>query len=416
MPIPRLPHRTLYAAFDVFPSAKGAATHIARAARTLFDAGEGGLLAVLGREGLPSYQLEDTVEILRASAEEPHFLDRAAAFRRFVADACAAVAPSLELVQFRDPWGGLALVRNPARRYRIVYEVNGLPSIELPDRYPALAASTLAKIAALEDECLAGADAVVTPSATIAGHLEARGVDPARIRVIRNGADPVDLDVSRAGPRPLAQPYLIYVGALQPWQGLPTLFRAFARLADLRELRLVVVASNSERAARPLRQLAERLAIADRVVWRHEAPREEVANWLVHAIASVAPLTAARRNLDQGCCPIKILESMAAGVPVVASDLPAVREIVTAGLEGELVRADRPEEFARALRILIEFPERRARMGHAARERIVAGLTWGHADAAHRELCDRLLQSGRANPGAEPSVAPSGPPWPRPCR
>jgi glycosyltransferase involved in cell wall biosynthesis len=111
----------------------------------------------------------------------------------------------------------------------------------------------------------------------------------------------------------------------------------------------------------------------------------------LHATLSVAPLTECPRNLQQGCCPLKILESMAAGVPVVASDLPAVRELITDGVEGRLVRPDRPSELARTIRVLLQYPAHLQELGRRARERIARDYTWDQATAAlaalYRTLC-----------------------------
>ena len=63
--VPALRQRALYAAFDRFPSRKGSAVHIDRFARALFEHAGGGLLYVLGGEGLPAYQREGEVEIVR---------------------------------------------------------------------------------------------------------------------------------------------------------------------------------------------------------------------------------------------------------------------------------------------------------------------------------------------------------------
>ena len=67
---------------------------------------------------------------------------------------------------------------------------------------------------------------------------------------------------------------------------------------------------------------------------------------------------------------------MAAGVPVVASDLPAVRELIDDGVHGRLVAPDRPGELARAIRVLLDYPEQRAAMGAAARAHIERHFTW----------------------------------------
>jgi hypothetical protein len=78
--IPALRHRALYAAFDRFPSRKGSAVHIDQFARTLFEQAGGGLLYVLGADGLPPYQREGSVEIVRYSRPAEHLLERAAGF------------------------------------------------------------------------------------------------------------------------------------------------------------------------------------------------------------------------------------------------------------------------------------------------------------------------------------------------
>jgi len=357
--IPALSHRALYAAFDRFPSRKGSAVHIDRFARALFEHAGGGLLYALGGEGLPSYQREGEVEIVRYMREAEHVLDRAAGYGARLA-ALLDRLPDLEIAHFRDPWSGIPIIENAD--CMTVYEVNGLPSIELPFLYPAIPPALLEQIAELEQRCLEAADLVITPSAVTAKRI---GV---KAHVVRNGAD---IRPTAAKPD-LGTPYVLYFGALQPWQGVDTAIRALARL----DLDLVICASVHQRRAKPYRKLAEKLGIAERVHWHFALPEEELACWRDHALVSLAPLKDCSRNAHQGCAPLKILESMAAGVPVIASDLPAVRELLTDGEHGRLVAPDRPGELARAIRVLLDFPERRAEMGRSARAHVAAELTW----------------------------------------
>ncbi|WP_240196955.1 glycosyltransferase [Nonomuraea lactucae] len=355
--------RAAYFAFDRFPSSKGSAVHIGHMAAELFDVYGGGLLGVLGGGGLPAYQREGAVEIARFGERIPNLLDRAEAYSHWVARHLAPHLDTLELVHVRDPWSALPAL---GHRHRLVYEVNGLPSIELPHTWPHTAPATVAKLRDLERRCLAGADAVVVPSRIIGEAVRGLGADPERISLVPNGADPPG--PGRARPAGAPERYIVYVGALQRWQGVDVLLRAFARLADLTALRLVVCSSVPERRARPFRRLAEHLGVADRVVWRFTLPHHEVAGWLAGAEVSVAPLTACPRNVEQGCAPLKILESMAAGTPVVASDLPAVRDILGDG--GRLVTPDRPAELARAIRITLEYPAAARETAARARARV----------------------------------------------
>ncbi|MGL4550886.1 MAG: glycosyltransferase, partial [Gemmataceae bacterium] len=86
------------------------------------------------------------------------------------------------------------------------------------------------------------------------------------------------------------------------------------------------------------------------------------------ADACAVPLAAVDRNTVQGCCPLKLLEALAAGCPVIASDLPAVREVVS-DREALLVPPDDPAGIALALGRL---DPARSRAGR----RRVEGMTW----------------------------------------
>jgi glycosyltransferase involved in cell wall biosynthesis len=81
-----------------------------------------------------------------------------------------------------------------------------------------------------------------------------------------------------------------------------------------------------------------------------------------------------------------VLESMASGVPVLASDLPVVRDLVDDGEQGLLVAPDRPGELARAVRALLDFPDRAAAMGAAGRARAAERFSWEASVAALGDL------------------------------
>jgi len=373
-------HEALYASFDRFPSRKGSAVHIDRFARALFAHAGGGLLYVLGGDGLPPYQREDEVEIVRFSRPTDNYLERALAFSARLEALLDQDGGSLRLAHFRDPWSGMAVVQ---RELATVYEVNGLPSVELPYLHPGIPRGTLERIAEVEQRCLDAADAVVVPSPVIAAALERRGVATDRIHVISNGAD-----LAPPTPRPADAParYLLYFGALQPWQGLDTALRALARLTDLEDLELVVCASVHRRKAKPYRKLAARLGVEHRVRWHFALPEDQLAPWREHAVASLAPLRDCSRNVAQGCAPLKVLESMASGVPVLASDLPVVRDLVDDGEQGLLVAPDRPGELARTVRTLLDFPDRATAMGAAGRARVAERFSWEASVAALADL------------------------------
>jgi glycosyltransferase involved in cell wall biosynthesis len=401
-------------------------------AAALFEAAGGGVLFTLGSEALPLYQrlaagspggageglerCSGAVEVLRFGGGDPglrrlpNLLDRALAFGARLAQVMAS-QPRLEICQFRDPWSGLPILTCPWRRGAAIYEINGLPSIELLDAYPRLPASLRARLRAAEEFCWSAADWVLTPSRTMRDNLVALGVPAAKIRVVTNGAEPPAGSAAAGAPaaRPGAAPrrYLLYFGALQGWQGVDVLLRAFGLLRDFEELGLVICAAGRTRRARALERLAERVAPAGRVLWHFGLNDAELAPWVAHAELSVAPLTECPRNLEQGCLPLKVLESMAAGVPVVASDLPSLREVIDDGVDGRLVRPDRPSELARALRVLLESPRARFEMAARARHKAAERYGWARSMGELRSWYGSLLD-GLADAGGRAAAGSAG--------
>ena len=375
--------RSLYGAFDRFPSAKGAATHIAHAAGVLFDTYAGGHLFVLGDETLPRVQQvhreAGPVTVFRSRWPHPSELARTQQHARALAAHLARHRHTLELVHVRDPWSAVPATAHPERPWRTVFEVNGLPSVEMPVRYENVSAGTLDRVRALEDHALARADLFVTPSTVTRTLLQTRGIPAERIVWVPNGADVPDVQPERPPDAPAR--YVLYFGAMQPWQGVGDAMRAMTRLTDL-HVKLVLVSSVREKKCRSLARLARRLGIADQVVWRYELPRVEVARWVAHAVATLAPLTRSPRNVVQGCCPLKVLESMAQGTPVVASDLPVVRDLMEHQVHGWLVPAERPAAMARGIRVLLDHPSLAHTLGMAGQQRIRDHFTWERATKA----------------------------------
>jgi glycosyltransferase involved in cell wall biosynthesis len=377
----QLPHTALYAAFDIFPSHKGAGTHIAHFSEALFEWAGNGWLHVLGDGEMPNYQIEaNQVEITRFQQPIQNFLARAGLYGQELYENIALQATTLEICHFRDIWSALPLLayqENEKTSYKTIFEVNSLPSIELPYRYK-LPPSTLAKIKWYEKYCLTKSQVIIVPSKSIAQFLVNQGVEKNKIQVIYNGAEVLPNLAAPVLPTSLAlppQPYLIYFGTLQTWQGVEVLLRAFALLPDL-EINLLFCLSLKEKFSRPFEKLAAKLGIADKVHWQYRLDKATLQQAIRGALFSVAPLTACSRNLQQGCCPLKILESMACGVPVLASDLPVVCELIENNHNGLLFKADRPSELARKIRILVENQAQRQFLGQNAYQTIAKKFTW----------------------------------------
>lgn len=364
--------RSVYIAFDQHPSFKGASTHITHMCKVLSECyGPTLLLTVEGP--LPKIE-EDHISQRCFVSEEQNVLKRAMLFSHWV-KTILQEQDTLLVGHFRDVWGGLAVLAHP--HILPIFEVNGLPSIEWTYRYPQLTEATHQKLQSLEQHCLKEASLVLTPSAVIKQHLVNRCVASEKIRVLSNGAN---LSVESEEVPLLAGKYILYFGALQPWQGVEVLLKAIPYLEDKTDLTFVICASHREHFCKPYRKLTEKMGVQHRIRWLYQLDKALLQNVIRHAYATVAPLTECSRNLEQGCSPLKIFESMAAGTPVIASDLPVVREIIQPNENGVLVRPGRPAELARAIRILSDYPEQRSALSQQARQSIEQYFTWAQLE------------------------------------
>lgn len=379
--------RVLYAAFDAYPGLKGAQAHIRANLRALTDGGGRATLLCLGPGG--SFRDPDSGAMVYAFATgEQNMLRRSELFGRFLtamADTMIACPPPI--IHFRDIWSGMPFLSHEiSRQSKLVFEVNGLPSVELPSHYPRLAGNTplLSRLRGMEDECLARCDRVITVCRRTANYLARRGCDEGKITVIPNAAGPSlsgetlhEETALLKGVVPEGRKVILYVGTLAPWQGLYTLLEAISHLGHRSDFSLVVAASNKKGVARFRKQVAAR-GMGERVTVLSGVRYREMPSLYRQAYLSVAPLARGARNELQGCCPLKIIESMACGTPVVASDLPAVRELVCSRDDGVLVSPGSPRALAGTLDQLMDdevLRDRLARRAHVkARQVFTAGL------------------------------------------
>ena len=375
-----------YIVFDVVPAPKGAAIHIAAFAQQLAArAGALVLVTVAPEAGVspPALTLPG-VELVwlpaRGATLIQRVLDFRAHLRRWLAGRRFAA------IQFRSPYEGWVLALEPGRyAEHLIFEVNGLPSLELKYRYPEVAddRELMQKLWVQEQRCLQVAAAVLTPSPVTRDYLLTRGVPAAKLTVIPNG---VDLDLFRyQAPRwrsPGEPLQLLYFGILAAWQGVDLAVRAVALVAAKEPVGFTVIGRGTRAQVQALERLAAKLGIGDRVCYRPPVPQAALLAHLHAADATLVPLALNDRNLVQGCCPLKLLESMAAGRPAIASDLPVTRALGRSEREFLLVKPGAVQPLADAILRLAAQPALGQRLAAQARQWVEAHYTWERAGAA----------------------------------
>jgi sugar transferase (PEP-CTERM/EpsH1 system associated) len=218
---------------------------------------------------------------------------------------------------------------------------------------------------------------------------EAVGIPDAKNQLIGNGVDTERFRAGTSMPELWAGPGAFVIGTvgrLQDVKDHATLIDAFVRLrhilpAERQRLRLVIVGDGPLRGA-----LAQRIAAAGLgdCVWL-AGPRTDVAAAMrafsLFALPSIAEGT-----------PVTLLEAMASELPVVASAVGGIPELVVDGATGTLVPPGDPEQLAQALAAYVNDAERARRHGAAGRARVEQHYSIGAMLGAYVALYDELCK------------------------
>jgi glycogen(starch) synthase len=205
-----------------------------------------------------------------------------------------------------------------------------------------------------------------------------------RASVIHNAVTISDLE--RASPHREEKPYVFGIGRFVTQKGFDVLLDAFGRLADRPgfDHRLVLAGDGPERAA--LQDRARRLGIVDRVSFTGATDRSATASLFRGADLFVL----ASRHEPFG---IVVLEALAAGTPVVASDVGGVSEFLPIGPLSQLVPAGDPAALADQMWSVITEHERHPDRSPAADE-ILESHSWPVIERAYADRYDDALTVG----------------------
>jgi glycosyltransferase involved in cell wall biosynthesis len=211
----------------------------------------------------------------------------------------------------------------------------------------------------------------VTCTAAGAAHLRALAPE-ADLELVYHGLDlsrfppPQHRAPARDGAQ-LEEPIrLLSVGRMVEKKGTDVLIEALARLPAHLQWRLDHVGGGPLSAA--MKRLAERRGIAARIHWLGPMSQDEVLERYRAADLFVLASRIAADG-DRDGLPNVLMEAQSQGLAVIASDLPAIGELVADGATGRLVPPEDPEALARAMAELIGDRGLRARLGAAGQER-----------------------------------------------
>ena len=370
---------------------KGASVHIQEVVRELRAAGhEVVLYALRSGEHVPSdlanleLHLEAVADVEPAEREQA----QAHAAERIVS---RVIADGADLVYERYSLFSTALADiTAATGVPGILEVNA-PLIDEQRRHRSLVdASGAAQVLHRQ---VAAARATVCVSDPVADWVRRRTADlpdandvVGRIHTVPNG-----VSVRRIQPQPEDPDRVVvtFVGTLKPWHGVADLITAAALARQSWSLRIIGDGPEMD----SLRAQAGRLGVE--VDFRGAVAPQDIPTHVAGSAIGVAPYPDLGGGEQQYFSPMKVLEYLAAGLAVVASDVGQVPQLLEdgSGRHGVLVAPSDPTALAAALDDLAVCPDRRARMGRSGRLLAEQRHSWRRTVARILELAG-LAQGG----------------------
>ena len=290
----------------------------------------------------------------------------------------------------------IALALRDATGLPVVYEVRGFWEDTWLSRHATSADLTLSdryvRTRALETRCMTDADLVVTLGEAMRAEIVARGVPADNVIIVPNG-------VSEEFLRPLPDGRALraslgiapdeqvvgLVSTLVAHEGIGTLLDAVKELNDRGvRARALIVGDGPERTA--LERHAAALGL--NAIFTGRVPSARVRDY--HAVLDVFVVPRTPDRVCQLVTPLKPVEAMASGLPVVVSAVNALAEIVQDRETGMLAPPLDPGGLADCLQQLLASPDLRAKLGASARDWVARDRTWAHNAIRYREAYQRL--------------------------
>lgn len=312
--------------------------------------------------------------------------------------------------------GQLALALRDRFGIPVVYEVRGF----LEESWASRAEDPLAARHSdrfqlereLETQIMASADLVTTLGPAMRDEIIARGIPANRIilapngvddRFLAQGAHPTDItDATETAEDLRAQwatpglPTIGTVSTLYAHEGLDTLLRAAALLKEQGSpVHVLLIGDGPER--RNLEVLAHDLGIADTTTVTGRIPFHQVHRYYLALDVFCVPRTAAR--VSDLVTPLKPVEAMASGIPVVASDVGGLRDLLVDPASGAnpsgqrygvLVKPEDPHDLATAVAGIVADPAAAAEMASRAHRWVAENRTWAQVARTYRAAYEGL--------------------------
>jgi glycosyltransferase involved in cell wall biosynthesis len=256
------------------------------------------------------------------------------------------------------------------------------------------------------DELVQEASFLVADTMQVKELLEATGVPPQRIHLIRNGVSMEEFP-QRRRHEISAPPIILGVGSLYPKKGFHVLLSACELLRQRGiEFRCVIIGDGNER--KRLESLTKSLGLIGSVDMPGYVSLSELKDWYYRASVFAMPSVISPIGETDGL-PTVVIEALASGLPIVGTDTGGIAEAIRDSLNGFLVPADAPEPLADRIQTLLERQDLRERFGSEGRRFIEQGFSLERKVEVLRDLIQMCAAQSHVSCsiGAESDNRPS---------
>jgi PEP-CTERM/exosortase A-associated glycosyltransferase len=225
-----------------------------------------------------------------------------------------------------------------------------------------------------------------------------RGIPAERMTVVWNGVNPEDFrvreyDLEFARSLGLAgNKVLGYIGSFYRYEGLDLLVSAFAKVAATRNDVALILAGGGE-MEHDLREQVEQLGLRGKVVFPGRIAHDRIPS--VYSMIDVLVYPRYSMRLTELVTPLKPLEAMAMGKPLVASDVGGHRELIEDNRTGLLFKAGSVSALAGTLERLLDDPVLRERLADCAIDWVRRNHTWKATTSVYSEIYAKALHGPR---------------------
>ncbi len=391
--------KVLYATFNSLPGPSGSACWSEQVLRELAHYFQVDALS-LKTEDLSHIERLHQARLLRVPVGSGAFLQKVKAFQRALGRQLDS--EEYDCCHFTSVWEGMLLCsRKKTDGYSLIYEVNSLPSIEFKTRYPAEARSveTTYSLKQQEERCFDVSDMVIAGSEAIRKHIIKRGVPPKKILTINPAVDITTFDP--ASEKPGQAGTILYLGSLQPWQGVIHLLQTLTEFPRNMRVRLLILAPEDDPNMSEVKGKVQILGLSKSVEFLSPVEFEDLAEIVSQASVCVAPMSSHERNRRAPSVPHKVLVYMASRRPIVASMQPSLTGILEHNQTAFLYAPGHSDGLLEALKKLLLDRNLASQLGNQARIYLEENLSLERSLKKIRGVYRTLL--GEPRPRALPT-------------